>query len=185
LLGDPSITITRSDDSPAGTSRELPARSGGFTAYGFHVPAWALRLAPQPGETLLAYRERMLPLAQAALAPQRARVARGRDDFAKAVGLDDRQRAELDAAVQDAASQIQERVLEAAFNGDFAPANFKPMTAVKLGRDVLDAVDRANLRFLSVLHPAQRDQLAQHPFDIADYLVFSTRWEDALGISGR
>lgn len=27
----------------------------------------------------------------------------------------------------------------------------------------------------------QRAALAQHPFDLADYLLFVTRWEDALG----
>jgi hypothetical protein len=31
------------------------------------------------------------------------------------------------------------------------------------------------------LREDQRKALAQHPFDFADYLVFSTPWEDALG----
>src|SRR5438552_13885869 len=77
------------DDAPGATGRSF---------HGFKIPAWALHLLPQPGENLRDYRDRILPLAQAAIAPQRARVARMRDDFA---ALDPRQRAELDAAVQE------------------------------------------------------------------------------------
>ena len=40
------------------------------------------RLAPRPGETMRDYRDRVLPIAELAIAPQRARVARTRDDFA-------------------------------------------------------------------------------------------------------
>jgi hypothetical protein len=159
-----------------------PQPEGGLTYAGFHVPAWAVRLAPQPGENLLAYRDRMLPIVKAAVAPHRARVARGRDDFAKLAGLDDRQKAELDAAVQDAATQIQDKLLNAVLSGELSPQQFKPMTGVALARDVLDVVDGANKRFLASLRDDQRSKLAQHPFDVADYLVFATRWEDALGL---
>lgn len=148
--------------------------------YGFAVPSWALSLAPQPGEDLRSYRDRMLPLAQAAVAPQRARVARSRDAMAQLIGLDDHQRAELDAAAREAANQIEERVLGAVMNGDFSPQTFKPMTGVDAARDVLDIVSKANQRFVASLRNDQRAKLAGHPFDFADYLVFSTRWEDVL-----
>jgi len=134
-----------------------------------------------PGEDLRSYRDRMLPIAQAALAPQRARVARSRDDFAAAVGLDPSQRAELDKAAQEAGTQIEDKVLNALLSGDLQPSTFKPMTGVSLARDVLDTVDRANQKFLSTLTTDQRAALAKHPFDFADYLLFSVRWEDALG----
>jgi hypothetical protein len=158
---------------------------GGLSMHGFRVPSWALGLLPQPGENLLAYRDRIVPLAQAAIAPHRSRVARGRDDFARAVDLDVRQRAELDSAVAEAATQIQDRVLGAALGGDFAPATFKPMTGVALAREVLDIVEHANKRFVGTLREDQRAAMARHPFDLADYLVFSTRWEDALGYGDR
>jgi hypothetical protein len=168
----------------ADAERVEPAQTGrgGLSFQGFQVPAWALRLTPQPGENLLDYRDRIVPLAQAAVAPHRARVARGRDDFAAIANLDSRQRAELDAAVEDAATQIQDRVLDAVLGGDLSPSSFKPMTGVSVARDVLDAVDRANQRFLATLREDQRAQLASHPFDLADYLVFATRWEAALGM---
>jgi hypothetical protein len=184
-----SSSSSRSLASETETPRETaePASGGkdGVTIRGFHVPGWAMRLTPQSGESLLAYRDRIVPLAQTAIAPHRARVARGREDFATAAHLDSRQKAELDAAVSDAASQIEEKLLSAALGGDFSPSTFKPMTGIVLARDVLDVVDRANQRFLRSLDDGQRALLAQHPFDLADYLVFSTRWEDALGYSGR
>jgi hypothetical protein len=138
-------------------------------------------LAPQPGEDMLHYRDRIVPLAQAAVAPHRARVARGRDDFATKAGLNTQQRAELDAAVEEAAGTIQDRVMGAVLGGDLLPSTFKPTTGVALARDVLDAVDKANRRFEASLREDQRAALAQHPFDVADYLLFSTRWEDMIG----
>ena len=122
----------------------------------------------------------MIPLAQLAVAPHRARVARGSDDFAAVAGLDTRQRAELDAAAKDTATAIQDRLFEAVLSGELSPSTFKPMAGVAVARDVLDLVVRANQRFVGSLRDEQRARLAQHPFDFADYLVFSTRWEDAI-----
>ena len=48
------------------------------------------------------------------VSPHRARVARGRDDFAKLVSLDAQQRAQLDAGVQEAATAIQDKVMDEA-----------------------------------------------------------------------
>ena len=45
---------------------------------------------------------------------------------------------------------------------------------------LLDIVDNANQTFTSSLREDQKAALAQHPFDFADYLLFGTRWEDAL-----
>jgi hypothetical protein len=168
---------TRLPSSAAPSAGATHATSTSF--HGFTVPAWALRLAPQPGESMRAYRDRILPIAQLALAPHRARVARTRDDFA---ALDPRQRAELDAAVKDAATAIQARVMSALASGELQPASFKPMTGVTLARDVLDIVGRGNTRFVNSLAPEQRTELASHRFDFADYLLFSTHWEDALRV---
>jgi hypothetical protein len=171
----------RGDDATTKPALATGEPQDGVTIKGFHVPGYAMRLLPQSGESLLAYRDRIVPLAQLAIAPHRTRVARGRDNFAELAHLDARQKAELDAAVQDAARDIQDRVLDAALGGELSPSTFKPMTGVGLARDVLDIVDRANKRFLATLDPDQRAQLSTHPFDVADYLVFATRWEDALG----
>jgi hypothetical protein len=175
-------TVTEFADSDHATDEvdKPTANDSGFSINGFKIPAWAMWLAPHPGEDLRAYRDRMLPLAQAAVAPHRARVARSRDDFAALAHLDPRQLAALDAAAKQASDALEEKALAAVLNGDFAPATFKPMTAVSTARDMLDVVDKANQRFVGSLSEQQRVQLAQHPFDFADYLVFSTKWEDML-----
>jgi hypothetical protein len=153
---------------------ELPSKPRTF--YGFHVPPWAARLMPQPGEKMRDYRDRMVPLAQVVIAPQRARVARMRDNF---TSLDPHQRAELDAAVGDAATAIETRVTTAVLSGELD--RLKPMTGVTMARQLLDIVDQGNTRFVSSLTPAQQTELASNHFDFADYLLFSTHWEDALG----
>jgi len=145
------------------------------------VPSWAIWLAPHPGEDLRSYRDRLLPVGLAVIGPQRARVARGRDAFLGLARLDARQRAELDAATREAAEALQDRVMSAVLDGEFSPGTFKPMAGVALASDLLGIVGRGNRRFLDALRADQRATLAQHPFDFADYLVFSTRWEDALG----
>ncbi len=169
---------------PAGAASALAAAAGGdgFNVHGFRikVPGWAWSLLPQPGEHLRAYRDRMLPLARAALAPHRERVVASRDDLVRQLGLDARQRAELDAATRDAAQAIEARLLGAALGGELLPATFKPMTAVSLARDVLEVVDGADRRFSSALTEDQQLRLADHPFDFGDYLLFHTRWEDAI-----
>ncbi|HEU4733485.1 MAG TPA: hypothetical protein VFT22_36580 [Kofleriaceae bacterium] len=168
---------TRGAAAFPGPSLDAPSSGGGKRFHGFQIPAWALRLLPQPGETLRAYRDRILPLAQIAIASQRARVARTRDEL---TSLDSRQRAELDAAVAEAATAIRDRVISALASGELRPATLKPMTGVAIARDVLDIVERGNTRFENSLTPDQRTGLAAQRFDFADYLLFTARWEDAL-----
>jgi len=171
-----------SSGTPSSATTPKPALEPALTGksfYGFKVPSWVTHLAPQPGESMRAYRDRVLPLAQTVIAPQRARVARVRDDFAK---LDDHQRAELDAAVTDAASEIENRVLAGFASGEFRLQTFKPMAGVAMAREILDIVDRGNTRFLASLTPEQKERLATHRFDFADYLLFSAKWEDALHV---
>ncbi|MBA3457900.1 MAG: hypothetical protein H0T42_32760 [Deltaproteobacteria bacterium] len=171
------------EDSPSDDTVEPPRPSPanvGAQFFGVKIPGWARSLAPQPGEDLRDYRDRMIPLAQMAVAPQRARLARSREDFAKAANLDERQLAALDAAAKETATAIQDRLFNAVLSGEFAPGSFKPMNAVTVARDVLDLVDRANKKFTGSLREDQRGKLASHPFDFGDYLVFSTRWEDAI-----
>lgn len=160
--------------SITGTSPTKPPR----TLFGIHVPTWAQRLLPQPGEKLRDYRDRIVPLAQIVIAPQRARVARMRDNF---VSLDEHQRAELDAAVGAAATAIEARVTTAITSGELEPSRLKPMEGVAMARELLDIVDQGNSRFVSSLTPAQQTELASNHFDFADYMLFSRHWEDALG----
>jgi hypothetical protein len=155
----------------------------GTAAFGVKIPDWVMWFAPAPGEDMLAYRDRLLPFARAIVLPHRARVKRAFDDFDAAAHLDAHQRAELDAAVDDAASAIQDRAMQGLMSGDLMPDRFKPSTAVTYAREVLDAVDGANQRFVASLTDAQREELAMRPFDFADYMLFSVHWEELIGIS--
>lgn len=154
--------------------------SVGSQFFGVKIPSWARALTPQPGEDLRDYRDRMIPLAQMAVAPQRARLARSREDFAKVANLDAQQVAALDATAKETATAIQDRLFNAVLSNELAPGTFKPMAGVTVARDVLDLVARANQKFTGSLREDQRGKLASHPFDFGDYLVFSTRWEDAI-----
>ncbi|HET9987821.1 MAG TPA: hypothetical protein VFQ65_04860 [Kofleriaceae bacterium] len=183
--GDSSASSTRIDERVDATRQSLPQalahaivapsdndKPAKKTLFGLRLPAWAQHLLPQPGEKLGDYRDRIVPLAEVAVAPQRARVARMRDQ------LGDPQRAALDAAVGEAATAIEARVASAFVDGELQ--SLKPMSGVTVARDVLDIVDRSNTQFVTALTADQRAQLASSRFDFADYLLFSTRWEDAL-----
>ena len=147
-------------------------------------PHWLIKFfAPHPGENLLDYRDRVLPVVQAAAAPHRARVKRWRDEFADEANLSSEQRQLLDTAVRDAADAIGDRVFQAVLTGEILPPRLKPSTGVALARDLLDHMDRANQRFTDSLDPDQRERLVSSRFDVIDYLVFSTRWEDMLGVT--
>jgi hypothetical protein len=173
-----STSSSASPSASSGTTSGEGKKSPSF--FGYKVPAWAMWLAPQPGETMRDYRDRMVPLAQAAIAPHRARVEKSRDNVAQLIGLDDRQKATLDAAVVETQKEIQDRVMNGILSGELMPATFKPMAGVAAARDILDLVDNANKKFLATLTDDQRGKLATHPFDFADYLVFSAKWEQAF-----
>jgi hypothetical protein len=145
-------------------------------------PHWLVStFAPRPGEDPIAYRDRVVPLVQSVVEPQRRRVVRLRAGLAVEAGLDDDQLAELDAAVAAAVADIERRVMEGLFSGELLPPNVKPSAGVAFARDVLDAVDGANRRFQGALTEAQRETLAASRFDVAEYLFFATRWEDMVG----
>jgi len=153
-----------------------PAKPPSF--HGVKIPPMIARFLPQPGEPLRAYRDRMLPLAELVMAPQRARVARIRDKLALAPA----QRAELDTAVTETATAIENRILAGLANGEIDPHSLTPMGGIAVARDVLDTIDRGNTRFQSTLDAEQRASLGPLHFDFADYLVFSARWEDVLHV---
>ncbi len=135
---------------------------------------------PKPGETMSEYRDRVLPVVQAAAAPQRTRVVHWRADFERDAELDDAQRRELDAAVAEAGDALKDRIMQGVLSGELTPPDVKPSTAVAFARDLLDLADGANRRFRASLRPEQAEIYDHSPFDVSDYLFFHTRWEDLL-----
>jgi hypothetical protein len=144
---------------------------------------WVVRfLTPHPGESMLDYRDRVVPVAQLAVAPHRTRVAASRRRFAEAAALTAEQEQALDAAVQRAADDIEDHVMQAVLSGELLPPRVRPARAVAFARDILDLLARADREFRSALGPGQLAHLDAGGFDVVDYLFFSTRWEDALGV---
>ena len=147
-------------------------------------PHWLVKFfTPRPGEDMLDYRDRVLPVVQAVVEPQRIRVAENWREFADSARLDERQRAEMTAAVDQAVESLVDQAFQGVLSGEILPPNLKPSVGVAFARDLLDTVDQANRRFRAVLSPQQLELLDRSRFDVADYLVFATRWEDLLGVT--
>ncbi|HEY0250070.1 MAG TPA: hypothetical protein VGC41_01035 [Kofleriaceae bacterium] len=140
--------------------------------FGVRPPTWAAPFLPQPGEKPSAYRDRIVPLVELVVAPQRARVERIHDQLPEA------QRLALDAAAGKTAQAIQDRITAAVMDGELQA--MKPMQGVTLAREVLDLVDQGNTEMVGSLTAEQREQLATSHFDFAEYLALGTHWEDAL-----
>src|SRR5690606_6651514 len=94
-------------------------------------------------------------------------------------GLDSDQRAALDEVGAEVASSLRDRVIGAVIGGEVLPP-FRPERMVHFARDILDIVHRGVQRFRDGLSPEQLDALDSGRFDLIDYLVFATRWEDLL-----
>jgi hypothetical protein len=144
---------------------------------------WAVELLrPREGEDLLAYRDRVLPIAQAVVAPQRLRVGERRRRMTASARLDAGQNEELDAAVSDASDEIVNRVWQALATDEIWPRP-RPSAGVALAADLLRSVTAAETRFRAVLRDDQRAAVDQSGFDFVDYLVFSVPWEERFGIT--
>jgi hypothetical protein len=72
--------------------------------------------------------------------------------------------------------------MNAILTGEVQPSTFRPMQGVALTRELLAIVEKGNDRFLGTLSTQQRTDVGATRFDFADYLLFSTKWEDALKI---
>jgi hypothetical protein len=121
---------------------------------------------------------------QAVAAPQRARVARWRDDFSRAAHLTDAQTRELDATVSAASEQLKDRILQGVLSGELGPRT-KASAGVAFARDVADVALAADQRFRASLGSEQLAALDASRFDLVDYLFFATRWEDMLGVEAK
>ncbi len=176
--------VTRAEDVKAAVAAVLPAGEPDEGEPPAAPPErhWAVEFfTPHPGENLLAYRDRVLPVVQAVAAPQRKRVRRWRDEFSKDARLSDTQQRALDATVSDAGEQIKDRIFQGILSGELGPRT-KASNGVAFARDLLDIADGANKRFRASLDSSQAAALDGSRFDVVDYLFFATRWEDMLGV---
>ena len=131
---------------------------------------------------MLAYRDRVLPIAQAVVAPQRLRVDERRRAMVAAAGLDPGQAEALDAAVAETSDAIVNRVWQALATDEIWPRP-RPSAAVALAGELLRSVTDGEDRFRRVLRDDQRVAVDRSGFDFVDYLVFSVPWEERFGIA--
>jgi hypothetical protein len=165
-------SLVAEEDAPAEDDAPPPVRAH-----------WAIELIrPRDGEDLMAYRDRVLPIAQAVVEPQRRRVAEKQRQMAAAARLDERQMAELDAAVSQAADEIVNRVWQAVGTEEIWP-RLRPSAGVALAADLLTSVAAADRRFRAALSAEQLAIVDSTRFDVADYLVFSVPWEERFGLA--
>jgi hypothetical protein len=109
-------------------------------------------------------------------------VARLREGFTEAARLDEPQRRALDETVDAAGEAMKDRILQAVLFGEIGPRT-KPGAALAFGRDLLAIGADAHERFRAALRPDQLEALERDRFDLAEYLLFRTRWEDLLGVT--
>lgn len=137
---------------------------------------------PRPGEGLLEYRDRIVPAAQLAIAPQRQAVRRRYEGSMASAGIDAETRAELDAILERGQQQLKERIGGAVFGGELFGPRARPIDGVRFARDLLDVVLATDAAVASALTPAQRRAFADSGFDVALYLLVATRWEQLIGV---
>lgn len=179
----PTAAADEGWDGPAGEPDDEPPPVLGPDLRQQIAQHWAVRfLTPRPDESLLEYRDRIVPVAQLAVAPHRARVDKLREQFVEEAGLNDEQQRMLDAAVQRSADDIKDHVMQSVLSGELLPPRVRPARAVAFARDLLDMLERADREFRASLGPEQLELLDAGGFDVVDYLFFSTRWEDLLGV---
>lgn len=143
---------------------------------------WAITfLRPKDGENLLDYRDRVLPVAQAAIAPFRAKVRRSYADFKEQAALSSEQERLLEEAREQRSSAIQDRVMEAIFSGEFN-GPIKPSDGLPFARSIFNEVEGMHNDVVGLLSDDQSAILHESRFDAIEYLLFGTRWEEMLGV---
>jgi hypothetical protein len=176
------VTLQQQFPAPAPAAPAARAADEGGAPARLSAQAAMAFLVPQPGESLVEYRDRLLPLARAVVNPQRERVAQLRDRFVETARLDAAQQRVLDEAVTAAGETLKDRIAQGVLSGELG-LRMKPASGVAFARDLLDATDEANRTFRAALRPEQLATLDEDRFDVAEYVLFRTRWEDLLGVT--
>lgn len=144
------------------------------------LPALLARFAPEPGEDMLAYRDRVVPEATRFLRPQRQRVDRNLAAFSDEAGLDDEVVAALHEAADRTAERLRDRVIDGVLSGELLPP-YRAATVVTTANAFTAILADYVAEIRGGLSDAQLEVLGASAFDPVDYLLFATRWEEMLG----
>jgi hypothetical protein len=129
------------------------------------------------GETDEAYRERVAPLVGTMLMVPRGRMAERRREFEEAAGIDDEQRAKLDALVKDTQTELITVANQAIASGQLTPYRRNTAGLAGFVGGAATIAESADQRFRQLLTPDQIAAMEQSGFDVIEYLAFTSPWE--------
>jgi Spy/CpxP family protein refolding chaperone len=128
-------------------------------------------------ETEEAYRARLAPMIEMALARPRQRVEERRAEFEAAAELTPEQRAGLDSALGDARADLVATISEAVTAGDLTPYRRNTAGVLRAVGAAAGVAEGFDARIRQSLTPEQAAILDQTGFDLIEYLGVTVPWE--------
>lgn len=138
----------------------------------------AAMLGRLEGESVEAYRARMVPFVTTALVLPRQRVRDARRQAEDAAGVTDAQRAALDATFDDAYSEVLALTNRAIADGELTPyaRNWSGMLGYAGGMGAI--LGDAEARIAGILSPEQVRIIYEQGFEWGEYIGVSAPWEE-------
>ncbi len=134
-------------------------------------------LGRKPGETDEEYRARVAPLVSTVLSVPRDRISERRRQFEEAAGVNDEQKGRLDAAFQDASTEVLGLANAAIASGDLTPYVRNSRGVLAFVGSTVSTVDALDLRMRQILTPEQIAVMEEAGFDPLEYLGVTSPWE--------
>lgn len=130
------------------------------------------------GETEEEYRERMVPFVKSVLAQPRERLSEAREAAEEAAGVTSDQRADIDAALNDAYSEVMALTNQALEAGDLTPYSRNWSGTLNYAGGIGAILEGAENRMGEILDPRQREALYEQGFEWGEYLGVTAPWEE-------
>lgn len=128
-------------------------------------------------ETEEEYLERMVPFVETALAMPRSKVEEARRAAEEAAGVDDEQRAQLDAAFNDAFVEALALTNRAVASGDLSPYERNWSGAMNVAGGLGAVLEGTESRIGEILTLEQRQTIYDQGFEWGEYLGVTVPWE--------
>lgn len=129
-------------------------------------------------ESAADYIARMRPLIEAGLERPRERLAERYREVQELAGIDEEQRASLEAAFEDTYREAIELTNQAVASGDLTPYERNWSGALQFAGGLGAVLSSAEQRIGGILTPEQRRIIADSGFEWGEYLGANAPWED-------